>query len=70
MKTIISIALFLVIVAVAVVGLLFIFDIISVEYASELMVKWVAAVVLLGGCVAAGKLLFNSMRDDGRSSSD
>ena len=63
MKQILSIALVLVVLAVAILGCLAFFDVMSYEYAMSKLMKVVAAIVLLGGCSAANTALMRSKKE-------
>ena len=63
MKQILSIALVLVVLAVAILGCLAIFDVMSYEYAMSNLMKVVAAIVLLGSCSAAITALMRSKKE-------
>jgi len=60
MKQILSITLVLVVLAVAILGCLAIFEVVSYEYAMTGLLKIVAAFVLLGGCSALITFLMRS----------
>ncbi|MDH5239184.1 MAG: hypothetical protein OEW73_00215 [Gammaproteobacteria bacterium] len=58
MKKTVVITLFFAIITAAVFGCLVIFDAMSVERALELLLKFEAAIVLLGGCTMLIAVLF------------
>ena len=60
MKPIISITVLLAILALAIIGVLYIFEMISVGYATSTLIKVEAAIILLGGCSALVALLTRS----------
>ena len=60
MKPIISITALLAILALAIIGVLYIFEMISVDYATSTLIKVEAAIILLGGCSALVALLTRS----------
>lgn len=64
MKQIISITLVLVVLAVAVLGSLAIFEVVSYKSAMSNLLKIVAAVVLLGGCSALIAIVMRSDKEN------
>ena len=62
MKPIITITALLAILALAIVGVLYIFEMISVDYATSTLIKVEAAIILLGGCSAVVALLTSSKK--------
>ena len=62
MKPIITITVLLAILALAIIGVLYIFEMISVDYATSTLIKVEAAIILLGGCSALVALLTSSKK--------
>lgn len=62
MKPIITITALLAILALAIIGVLYIFEMISVEYATDTLIKVEAAIILLGGLSALVALLTKSRK--------
>ena len=60
MKPIITITVLLAILALAIIGVLYIFEMISVDYATDTLIKVEAAIILLGGLSALVALLTKS----------
>lgn len=69
MRNILVIFLSLTILCVAIIGLLFIFGVLSAEHSTDYLVKVIAALALLGGCSAAVKLLLAGSRNREEDSS-
>ena len=63
MKQILTICGLLIILLVAVLGCMVIFDVISMELAESVVLKWGGAIMLLGVCSALVKMLMSSTRD-------
>ena len=63
MKQILTICGLLIILLVAVLGCMVIFDVMSMELAESVILKWGGAIVLLGVCSALVKMLMRSTRD-------
>ena len=62
MKPIITITALLAILALAIIGVLYIFEMISADYATFTLIKVEAAIILLGGCSAVVALLTSSKK--------
>lgn len=52
MRTIITITVLLAILAFAIIGVLYIFELVTMDVATSTLIKVEAAIVLLGGCSA------------------
>jgi hypothetical protein len=63
MKKIIAITGFFAILGIAIVGCLYIFDVMAFEAAKSLLLKTEAAIILLGGCTALITLLMSSKQE-------
>lgn len=63
MKRIITITGFFAILGIAIVGILYIFDVMSLEDSRSVLLKTLGAIVLLGGCTAFIKLLMSSKEE-------
>ena len=63
MKQILAICGLLIILLVAVLGCMVIFDVITMELAESVVLKWGGAIVLLGICSALVKMLMSSTQD-------
>lgn len=64
MKQIVVITTFFAIITVAVFGCLLIFDVMSSDAAMDMLLKFEAAIVLLGGCAVLLTYLFKGKPDD------
>ncbi|MDH5621983.1 MAG: hypothetical protein OEY74_07870 [Gammaproteobacteria bacterium] len=64
MKNTVIISLFFAIITAAVLGCLTIFDVLSTERALDLLLKFEAAIVLLGGCTILIGYLFKAKSGD------
>ena len=64
MKNIVLVFSFLAILALAVVGILFIFEVISSEQSLELLMKMEGGILLLGGCSALISALLAGAKKD------
>ncbi len=64
MKQTVVITAFFAIVTVAVFGCLRIFDVMSTDAAIDMLLKFEAAIVLLGGCTILLSYLFKGRSDD------
>jgi len=62
MKPIITITVLLAILAFAIIGVLYIFEMISADYATDTLIKVEAAIILLGGLSALVALLTKSKK--------
>lgn len=60
MKPIVTITVLLAILAFAIIGVLYIFGMISADSATDILIKVEAAIILLGGCSALVALLTRS----------
>ena len=65
MKQILTICGFLVILLVAIVGCMVIFDVMSMESAESIVLKFGGAIVLLGVCSALLMMLMGGSKDSG-----
>lgn len=63
MKKIIAITGFFAVLGVAIVGCLYIFDVMTFEDSKSLLLKTEAAIILLGGCTALIKLLMSIKKE-------
>jgi len=63
MKQIISITAVLAVITVAIVGCLYIFEVLSYENSVSIVLKAVSAIVLLGGCSALITFLMGSKKE-------
>jgi type IV secretory pathway VirB2 component (pilin) len=63
MKRIITITGFFAILGIAIVGILYIFDVMSFEDSRSVLLKTLGAIVLLGGCTALIKLLMSNKEE-------
>jgi type IV secretory pathway VirB2 component (pilin) len=63
MKQIISITAVLAVITVAIVGCLYIFEVLSYDRSVSILLKAVAAIVLLGGCSALITFLMGSKKE-------
>lgn len=63
MKQIFVISAFFVVIILAIVGTMSIFDVLASDAATSIAVKSTAAIVLLGVCAAAIKLLVSGRKD-------
>ena len=63
MKRIIIIGGFFAILGIAIVGCLYIFDLMSFEDSKSVLLKTLGAIVLLGGCTALIKLLMGNKEE-------
>ncbi len=63
MKRIITITGFFTILGIAIVGCLYIFDVMSLDKSRSVLLKTLGAIVLLGGCTALIKLLMSSKEE-------
>jgi uncharacterized SAM-binding protein YcdF (DUF218 family) len=63
MKQILTITVVLAVFAIAIVGSLYIFEVLSYEVAMSNLLKAVAAIVLLGGCSAVIAFLMRSRKE-------
>jgi len=62
MKPIVTITVLLAILAFAIIGVLYIFEMITVDSATSTLLKVEAAIILLGGCSALVALLTKSRK--------
>lgn len=62
MKPIVTITVLLAILAFAIIGVLYIFEMITVDSATSTLIKVEAAIILLGGCSALVALLTGSRK--------
>ena len=63
MKQIISITAVLAVITVAIVGCLYIFEVLSYDNSVSILLKAVAAIVLLGGCSALVAFLMRPKKE-------
>ena len=63
MKQILTLSIVLVVLAVAIIGCMYIFDMSSYENAVSNLMKTVAAIILLGGCSAVIAFLMRSKNE-------
>ena len=63
MKRIITITGFFALLGIAIVGCLYIFDLMSFEDSKSVLLKTLGAIVLLGGCTALIKLLMSNREE-------
>ena len=62
MKPIITITVLLAFLSLAIIGVLYIFEMISVDYATSTLIKVEAAIIFLGGCSVVVALLTGSKK--------